>query len=49
LFVLTLIKGTLPSWRTDKIMNIGFKICLPFALIWLTITAGILYFVQGAG
>lgn len=48
LFVFTLIKETLPSWRTDKIMHIGFKICLPFALVWLTVTAGTLYFIQGA-
>lgn len=49
LFVFLLIKETLPSWRTDKIMHISFKICLPFALVWLTVTAGALYFVQGAG
>ena len=49
LLVLTLIKGALPNWRTDKIVNIGFKVCLPFALAWLTLSAGFLYFAQAEG
>ena len=49
IFILTLMRCTLPNWRTDKVMGIGFKICLPFSLIWLTLTAGVLYFVQGGG
>ena len=47
--ILTLMRCTLPSWRTDKVMNICFKLCLPFSLMWLTITAGLLYFLQGGG
>lgn len=46
LFVLTLMKYVLPSWRTDKLMNMCFKSFLPFALIWLAITASVLYFMQ---
>lgn len=49
IFVLTLMRCTLPCWRTDKVMNISFKFCLPFSLIWLALTAGILYFIQGGG
>ncbi|MBR1778458.1 MAG: NADH-quinone oxidoreductase subunit H [Alphaproteobacteria bacterium] len=46
MFVLTLMRCALPSWRTDKVMNVSFKLCLPFALIWLTLTAGVLCFMQ---
>lgn len=47
IFVLTLMRCALPSWRTDRIMHISFKMCLPFALIWLTMTAVVLSVVQG--
>lgn len=46
LFVFTLMKCVLPSWRTDRLMNVCFKVFLPFALVWLTATAGVLYFLQ---
>ena len=46
LFILTLMKYLLPSWRTDMLMNMSFKVFLPFALVWLVGTAGILYFMQ---
>lgn len=46
LFILTLMKYVLPSWRTDRLMNMCFKVFLPFALVWLAGTAGILYFMQ---
>lgn len=46
IFVFTLMKYALPCWKTDRVMNMCFKFFLPFALIWLTATAGILYFMQ---
>ena len=49
LFVLILIRKTLPSWRTDKIVNVSFKVYLPFAFVWLTATAGVLCFIHGGG
>ena len=49
IFVLTLMRCAMPSWRTDKVMNISFKLFLPFSLAWLTLTAGFLYCIQGAG
>lgn len=47
IFILTLMRCTLPCWRTDKVTDICFKFCLPFSLVWMTLTAGVLYFIQG--
>lgn len=49
LFVLTLIRSTLPNWRTESVVNMSYKICLPFALVWLTLTAGVLYRLHAGG
>ena len=49
LLLLTLIKGALPNWKTDKIVNDSFKKYLPFALSWLTLSAVVLCIAQGRG
>ncbi len=48
IFILTLIKYAFPNWRTDKLLQMTFKLFVPFALLWLIMTAGALYFMQGA-
>lgn len=48
-FVLALMKYTLPSWRTDKVIVRCFKIYMPFALSWLSLTACVLYMIQWGG
>ncbi|MBC8297508.1 MAG: NADH-quinone oxidoreductase subunit NuoH [Pelagibacterales bacterium] len=46
LFILfALVKATVPRYRYDQLMRIGWKIFLPFSLIWLVSTASyLLYF-----
>ncbi len=46
LFILfALVKATVPRYRYDQLMKLGWKIFLPFSLIWVILTAGfLLYF-----
>jgi NADH-quinone oxidoreductase subunit H len=42
LFVFVWVRATLPRYRYDQLMRIGWKIFLPFTLFWLVLTAGFL-------
>ena len=44
LFVFLWVRATLPRYRYDQLMRLGWKIFLPFSLIWVIITAGFLVF-----
>ena len=46
LFILfALVKAVVPRYRYDQLMKLGWKIFLPFSLIWVVVTAGyLLYF-----
>ncbi len=46
LFLLfALVKAVVPRYRYDQLMKLGWKIFLPFSLIWVVLTAGyLLYF-----
>ena len=46
LFVLfALIKAIVPRYRYDQLMRLGWKVFLPFSLIWVILTSGyLLYF-----
>jgi len=47
LFLFTLfalVKSTVPRYRYDQLMKLGWKIFLPFSLIWLVITASYLFY-----
>ncbi|MDE1145695.1 MAG: NADH-quinone oxidoreductase subunit NuoH [Azospirillaceae bacterium] len=44
LFVFIWVRGTLPRYRYDQLMRLGWKVFLPFSLIWVILTAGVLVY-----
>ncbi len=44
LFVFIWTRATYPRYRYDQLMRLGWKIFLPFSLIWLVLTAGVLVY-----
>ena len=44
LFVFSWSKGTLPRYRYDQLMRLGWKVFLPVSLGWLVLTAAVLQF-----
>ncbi|MBA1337411.1 MAG: NADH-quinone oxidoreductase subunit H [Pelagibacterales bacterium] len=47
LFILvSLVKATVPRYRFDQLMKLGWKIFLPFSLFWVVLTASFLFFLD---
>jgi NADH-quinone oxidoreductase subunit H len=44
LFVFLWVRATLPRYRYDQLMRLGWKIFLPFTLVWVVFSAGFLMF-----
>lgn len=44
LFVFLWIRGTLPRYRYDQLMRIGWKFFLPLSLFWVVLVSSVLYF-----
>lgn len=42
LFVFIWVRGTLPRYRYDQLMRLGWKVFLPFSMLWTFATAGVL-------
>jgi NADH-quinone oxidoreductase subunit H len=42
IFIFLWVRATLPRFRYDQLMRLGWKVFLPMSLIWLVITAGVL-------
>ena len=39
IFFFILLRGAMPRYRYDKLMNLGWKVLIPVALVWLLVTA----------
>ena len=44
LFIFLWVRATLPRYRYDQLMRLGWKVFLPLSLVWLVLTAGVLEF-----
>ena len=40
LFVFLWVRATFPRYRYDQLMRLGWKVFLPFSLLWVVVTAG---------
>ena len=46
LFVFLWVRATLPRYRYDQLMTLGWKLFLPLSLIWIIITSSFMFFVK---
>ncbi|MBL8831432.1 MAG: NADH-quinone oxidoreductase subunit NuoH [Rhodospirillales bacterium] len=44
LFVFLWVRATMPRYRYDQLMRLGWKVFLPFSLFWVVLTAGVLVY-----
>ena len=44
LFVFIWVRATLPRYRYDQLMRLGWKVFLPLSLAWLVLTSGVLVY-----
>ncbi|WP_028464842.1 MULTISPECIES: NADH-quinone oxidoreductase subunit NuoH [Nisaea] len=42
LFFFLWVRATFPRYRYDQLMRLGWKVFLPFSLLWVVLTAGVL-------
>ncbi len=44
LFVFLWVRATLPRYRYDQLMSLGWKLFLPLSLVWIIITSSVLFY-----
>jgi len=43
-FLFALVKAIVPRYRYDQLMKLGWKIFLPFSLLWVVLTSSYLFY-----
>jgi len=43
IFIFTWVRATMPRYRYDQLMRLGWKVFLPASLAWVVITAGAMH------
>lgn len=46
LFIFLWVRATLPRYRYDQLMRLGWKVFLPLSLVWVVLTAGVLLYMD---
>jgi len=46
LFIFIWVRASLPRYRYDQLMRLGWKIFLPFTLIWVVVISGVLLYLD---
>ncbi len=41
IYLMILVRGTLPRMRYDRLMNFGWKVLIPFGLVWVMVTGAV--------
>jgi NADH-quinone oxidoreductase subunit H len=41
IYLYILVRGTLPRMRYDRLMNFGWKVLIPFGLVWVLVTGAV--------
>lgn len=49
LFVFIWVRATMPRYRYDQLMRLGWKVFLPLSLLYVVLVAGYVVFCKGAG
>ena len=47
-FIFSWVKATVPRYRYDQLMRLGWKVFLPLSLTWVMITSGWLLYMRGS-
>ena len=45
-FIFSWVKATVPRYRYDQLMRLGWKVFLPLSLIWVVLISGYLMFTR---
>ena len=45
-FVFSWVKATVPRYRYDQLMRLGWKVFLPFSLLWVFLVSGVLMYLR---
>jgi NADH-quinone oxidoreductase subunit H len=49
IFFFILLRGALPRYRYDRLMNLGWKVLIPVALVWVLVTAAFVLLAEQGG